>query len=214
MKELTFYEQVGILIPGAILVFSLTLLFSGWGKIFGSDGITVGGLGLFLIIAYGAGHAVAAVGNGLERLFWAAFGGMPSEWFVSRRPKLALSNEQVERVRGRIMERFRYQAPQVQELSRTNWRPIFAQIYRDVLSCNPGRVEVFNGNYGLNRGLAAAFVADTAIILIVRPTNAIVIAAGTFAFAVLFLYRMHRFGVHFAREVYYCFMNPAADSGE
>jgi predicted RND superfamily exporter protein len=69
-------------------------------------------------------------------------------------------------------------------------------------------VDTFNGNYGLMRGLAAAFVMIFAL--------AIVTSQGIIALcvlAVLFLlgvYRMHRFGRHYATELFTQFLASRA----
>ena len=46
-KNFSFYEQTGILIPGATLVFGLLFFFPEFRMLFFSDGVSIGGLGLF-----------------------------------------------------------------------------------------------------------------------------------------------------------------------
>ena len=61
----------------------------------------------------------------------------------------------------------------------------------------------FNGNYGLNRGLAAACVA----LAMVAATQAQwYVVIGFLALAIVFAYRAYRFGVHYARELYLQFL--------
>jgi len=48
-----------------------------------------------VLIAYAAGHLVAAIANALETLFWGSLGGMPSDW-ITRDPPALLSEDQVE----------------------------------------------------------------------------------------------------------------------
>ena len=62
-KNFSFYEQTGILIPGATLVFGLLFFFPEFRMLFFSDGVSIGGLGLFLLISYAAGHLAAALGS-------------------------------------------------------------------------------------------------------------------------------------------------------
>ena len=81
-KTLSFHEQTGILIPGAALVFALLFFFPEFRQLFFSDGVSIGGLGLFLLISYAAGHLAAALGNVLEAILWPLAGGRPSSWVV------------------------------------------------------------------------------------------------------------------------------------
>jgi hypothetical protein len=207
VKTLTFYELAGIVIPGAVLLFAVAALVPSLKGLLGGDGITVGGLGVFLILSYAAGHAVAAVGNLLESVLWRLMGGMPTDWITHDPPKLVTS-QQLDVFKGRFKERFGYEPPPVRRLPRQQWAPVYGQVYRDVLACNPGRVETFNGNYGLNRGMAASLLCVSAAIGIAQPPRAGWLALGAGFLALVFLYRAYRFGVHFAKEVYYCFLNP------
>jgi len=77
-RTFDFYEYAGIIIPGAVLVMALVWLFPESRALFSKEGVTLGELGLFLIIAYAAGHLVQAVGNYLEWAWWKPRGGMPS----------------------------------------------------------------------------------------------------------------------------------------
>jgi hypothetical protein len=207
MKNLSFYEQCGILIPGAVLLFITVALQQRLLPFFSNDGLTVGGLGLFLILAYGVGHAVAAVGNLIEALFWGLFGGMPSDWLTRKNARI-LTNDQRHRIPAIVTERLGISTRSPADMPLPEWRALFGQIYRYVLATNPGRIEVFNGNYGLSRGLAAASLCAAALISIVAPAHTPLLLGVFLVLAAVFLFRMYRFGVHFAREVLFCFLNP------
>ena len=73
-----FYEYAGFIIPGAVLVIALVWLFPDSRALFSKEGVTLGELGLFVIIAYAAGQLVQAIGNYLEWIWWMPWGGMPS----------------------------------------------------------------------------------------------------------------------------------------
>ncbi|QOZ20813.1 hypothetical protein XI02_42100 [Bradyrhizobium sp. CCBAU 21365] len=92
----TLYEQLGIIIPGSILMFGLVLYYPELKLLTTKDAFSVGELGLFVLIAYAAGHLVAAIANALEKVFW--WNGMPSDW-VTHDPPALLSTEQVENLR-------------------------------------------------------------------------------------------------------------------
>src|SRR5437868_9577527 len=85
-KNFSFYEQTGILIPGATLVFGLLFFFPEFRMLFFSDGVSIGGLGLFLLISYAAGHLAAALGSIMENCIWLGR-GRPSNWVVREKDR-------------------------------------------------------------------------------------------------------------------------------
>jgi hypothetical protein len=85
-EQISFYEQVGIVIPGSVLVFGLVMYYPQLQLLTVKDGMSVGELGLFVLIAYAAGHLIAAIANALENLFWGMLGGMPSDWVTHDPP--------------------------------------------------------------------------------------------------------------------------------
>jgi len=156
MQKMSFYEQIGIVIPGSVLVFGLILYYPVMQSLTAKDGFSVGELGLFVLIAYAAGHLVAAIANALEGLFWGILGGMPSDW-ITRDPPVLLSAPQVENLRSKLSTRLTIAVDKLAGLDRKTWWPITRQIYADVAkNGKPDRIDTFNGNYGLNRGLASA----------------------------------------------------------
>ncbi len=205
MNKLSFYEQVGIVTPGAVFLFGMMFYISELRDVFAKDGVSVGGLGIFVIISYAIGHLLAAFGNVIENLYWRITGGMPSDWVVGPEPRL-LSSVQIGKVEALIAARFGLILPPFAELTRKTWYPIFRQIYSDVEKHGkPGRGDTFNGIYGLNRGLSAATLALAVAILIKTPAQWGV-SLGLIGVSAVFLYRMQRFGVHYAREIYNQFL--------
>lgn len=120
-------------------------------------------------------------------------------------PRL-LSSSQIAKVEVLTAARLGLIMPPFAELTANNWFPIFRQIYSDVEKHGKsGRSDTFNGNYGLNRGLCAASIALSLAIFIKVPAQWIVSLALAVA-SLVYLYRMHRFGVHYAREIYNQFL--------
>src|SRR6476620_11441928 len=128
MQKMSFYEQIGIVIPGSVLVFGLVLYYPALQLLTAKNGLSVGELGLFVLIAYAAGHLIAAIANALENLFWGVVGGMPSDW-VTRNPPALLSTEQVENVRTKVKTRLNITIAKMAGLERKTWWPISRQIY-------------------------------------------------------------------------------------
>jgi hypothetical protein len=213
MKKLSFYEQVGIVTPGAVFLFGMMFYIPELWVVFAKDGISVGGLGIFVIISYAGGHLLAAFGNVIENMYWRLKGGMPSNWIVGPKPRL-LSPTQIAKVEALTASRLGLSLPPLSELTASTWFPIFRQVYSDVeRHGKPGRADTFNGNYGLNRGLCAAALALAVAILIQAPAQWLV-SLGLVGVSLVYLYRMHRFGVHYAREIYNQFLLLPPESGK
>jgi hypothetical protein len=77
-RTFDFYEYAGIIVPGAVFMMAVVWLFPESRALFSKEGVTLGELGLFVIIAYAAGQLVQAIGNYLELIWWKPWGGMPS----------------------------------------------------------------------------------------------------------------------------------------
>lgn len=207
MKELSFYEQAGLLLPGAILLFGLLLLIPELTPLFIDGGITIGGLGLFLLIAYALGHLVAAAGNLIEAVMWWPAGGKPTTWVPNPRRMRLLTATQHEALLAKVNARLGLGVTAIRGLPKREWEAHFGLLYRDVLNAGDcQRLETFNGNYGLNRGLAAALLALVAVAVIRQPENWLwYVTALAVAFAG-YAFRTIRFGLYWAREVYLTFL--------
>lgn len=213
MKKLSFYEQVGVIMPGSVFLFGLMFYLPEFKDVFAKDGISVGGLGIFVIISYAAGHFLAAIGNGTEILYWRCKGGMPSNWIVGSEPRL-LSSVQIAKVETLVAARLGLVIAPLAELTVKSWSPIFRQIYSDVeRHGKPERGDTFNGNYGLNRGLCAATIA-LAVAIAIQSMNQWPVSLVLLGVSCVYLYRMHRFGVHYAREIYNQFLLLPLEPGK
>ena len=58
MQKLTFYEQLGIVIPGSVFMFGLVMYFPDLKALTAKDGVSVGELGLFVLLAAEANAAM------------------------------------------------------------------------------------------------------------------------------------------------------------
>lgn len=205
MRQFDFYEFVGILVPGTIVLVGTVVLFPGWDPPALIKDTSVGGLGVFVVLAYVAGHVVQAVGNAVEAIWWRCWGGMPSDWLRSK-PSRLLAPQQISALQGRIHDRLGLAVFDIATASASNWYGVTRQIYAEVASAGrAARVDIFNGNYGLNRGIAAGLLLVLVLLLIQTNIDLRVIAAITLA-ATLALYRMHRFARHYARELFVQFL--------
>lgn len=203
MEKMTFYEQVGIVIPGSVLMVGLLFYFPSLNALVAKDGVRLGQFGIFLLLSYASGHFIAALGNLLENLLWRLFGGMPSDW-VTRKQSSLLSPQQIAALETKVASRLNINVGSLPGMDRKVWRPISRQVYADVgKNGKVERIDTFNGNYGLNRGLSAASVA---LALVAASHNQWHVVIGFLALAIVFAYRAYRFAVHYARELYLQFL--------
>jgi hypothetical protein len=167
--------------------------------------VSIGGLGLFLLISYAAGHLAAALGNIMEACLWQVGGGRPSNWIIKDKNRL-LAPEQIDSLEMLIKQRLRLDIPPVRGMDPKQWFPISRQIYADVMSHGKSaKIDSFNGNYGLNRGLAAALLALVLLSLAFSETDWRV-TLGLLPIAMIYMYRMYRFSVSYASELYAQFL--------
>jgi len=83
---------------------------------------------------------------------------MPTDW-ITRTDATLLSTPQIDLLEKKLENRLGI-TQHVRGLDPKVWWPISRQIYADVAkNGKPDRIDTFNGNYGLNRGLAAATFA-------------------------------------------------------
>ena len=84
---------------------------------------------------------------------------MPSNWIVGTKPRL-LSPAQIVKIESLTSARLGLTIPPLKKMTPDDWFPIFRQIYSEVeKQGKSARGDIFNGIYGLNRGLCAATLA-------------------------------------------------------
>ncbi|PPQ20531.1 hypothetical protein CV770_03915 [Bradyrhizobium sp. AC87j1] len=207
-RQANLYEQAGILIPGATLVALLALLWPEARAQIVHTSISIGAFGVVLVVGYASGQLVAALGNMVDIVYWKLWGGLPSTWIVGPHPKL-LSSAQLRKLDEMVRNELSIICAPTSEQTPKDWFPISRQIYSYVEAHRrPARLEAFNGSYGMNRGLCASSWCYAIVAYSASSENATYSICAAFAGAI-YLYRMHRFGVHYARELYVQFLTPA-----
>jgi ABC-type transport system involved in cytochrome bd biosynthesis fused ATPase/permease subunit len=207
MKTFDFYEFTGVLCPGVVVLFSMVLIVPEFAPILQDQSVTVGALGLFVVLSYVAGHLVQAFGNLLENGIWRIFGGIPTDWVRTRKHKL-LTDSQAATVEQRLRDQM---GKPLADLTAGEWYTMTRSVYAMVANAGRStRVDTFNGNYGLFRGLVAAFLLSD-VIVVATLTFEWATVLILLACALLAVTRMRRFGVHYARELFVQFLRiPAA----
>jgi hypothetical protein len=203
ITKLTFYEQVGIIVPGSALLFGMLYFFPDMRALLTKDGVSIGQLGIFVLLSYAAGHLVAAVGNAVERLMWKVLGGMPSDWII-RPNQTLLAAEQITQLEQKVRAMLGVAVDKLTGMNAGSWQPISRQIYAKVTKDGQTvHIDTFNGNYGLNRGLASAMFVLAVLALVQAQWT---VALGLIGVGAIFLYRAYRFGVYYGRELYLQFL--------
>jgi hypothetical protein len=205
MRSFDFYEFTGVIAPGTIVLLCFALLYPEIRLLFDKD-LTVGGLGIFLIVAYVAGHLTQAIGNSIEALWWKAWSGMPTDWARSGKGNL-ISDQQIEAMQEQLASKLKLQTvTAIPELSQQAWFAVTRQMHAAVAAeSRAGRIDIFNGNYGLNRGIASALLIAS-LFTITRGAVHWSAALAALVGAGVALYRMHRFAKHYARELFVQFL--------
>ncbi len=199
-REISFYEFTGTIVPGATLIFGLAFAHHPLCDFLVGGKFGVGHLGLFFIASYIAGQLVQGIGNILEKLLW-AFGGMPSTWIRRAKPPY-LSDAQTKRLRDVLTTLLGHEIGPLGSLDTRSCRGITGQLYAKLKEGGRvQRIDIFNGNYGLFRGIASALFVVMVVMGIQNGfwTQSTGVMAGVFVVALM---RMHRFGVHYASEMY------------
>jgi len=209
MRTFDFYEFTGVLCPGVVVLFTATLIVPEIGPIVRDQSMTVGSFGLFVILSYVAGHLVQAFGNLLEDGFWRILGGRPTHW-IRRGKNTLLTDAQIRA----IDERLRGESGKpLSELTESEWNAVTRSVYARISTAGrSSRIDTFNGNYGLFRGLAASFLLSAFMVLI-TPAHKWTTIVFLLTCTLLAIMRMKRFGVQYARELFVQFLGISSAGG-
>jgi hypothetical protein len=194
-RNFDFYEYAGFIIPGSVLVLGLLWLFPDQRALFAKEGITFGELGLFVIVAYAAGQLLQGIGNCIEWT-WSKLAGYPTQKLLAG---AYLEPDQQNRLNEALRTRFGIAEPS--KLPPVAARSIAREVYAVVSAAGrAARVDTFNGNFGLLRGVAAAMLV-LLVVAAILGKGAWVLVGLAVLFA-LALQRMHRFYRLYAIELF------------
>ena len=203
-KSFDAYEVIGVITPGSVVTLLMALQWPEFRALLGQQGLSVGGLGVFVVTCFVVGHLVQAAGNLVDGLVWAAR-GLPTAW-VRRPDQHLITPAQRDQLQARIAA-MEPGVADIAALNRAAWRGVTARMYARVSAAGrTGRIDICNRTYGLSRGLAAAFLASGVWLTIDagKPTSHAVLAWSLSAVA---LFRMVRAGVHYARSLLIAFID-------
>lgn len=207
MKQFDYYEFAGVLAPGAVVVYGLARIYPALGILSVTENVSFGELGLILILAYVAGHLIQAFGNFIEWAWWKGAGGKPTDWIRVRKRNI-LAEAQWNTLPTKIQSQLGLNCPnRLSDISPADWAPITRQVYAAVRKDGRNeRVDIFNGNYGMFRGIAASLVLILVVLLSDVESNQLRLYFALATLTLLALFRMHRFAVYYARELFVQFL--------
>ena len=194
MEKLGIYEYVAVIVPGVVFLFGLGAILPETQLI--QTVIVphdVGTATVHLILAFALGHLLQVVGQLTHGMYWLDFGGLPTDWPFTRQHRELSAELQplVLDVAG---------MPDIDDL--LAWRQAVATVRTLITADGLGqRLETFQANYGMFRSLAVASI----LLLFVNPwvspggwtSGGVVVVI-----LVTSLLGMHRFAVHYARELF------------
>lgn len=215
MRDFDFYGIVGVIAPGMVVIIGGIVLIcpSQYDKITSIASVSVGSLGVGLIIAYVAGQLLQTFGNWIEAIWWKLYDGKPTDWIRTGK-RIILADVQMKQLQEKLREMLKDPSFEMNaKLDATQWTSITGQIYAVVSAENKAaRINIFNGIYGLCRGIVASLFVLLlgTIIFHWREWQAVV---GIIFLSGLAMYRMHHFSILYARELIVQFLTIDCQKG-
>lgn len=195
-KEFSFYEFVALIVPSCVLLFGGYLLLKFYKQFEIIDFSKLGETIIFIIVCYGVGHLIQSLGNLFEKLIWFVYGGMPTMWLSKpNRFKKTLFEQQLNQdILQKVQSKF---GNKYNDYGRLTYNLIFQ-------AEKTGRIDIFNGNYSLFRGLSVSFILLAGMVCYYSNWQYSLLSFIPF---VLLTRRMIRFGKYYATEIFLTFYN-------
>lgn len=195
-KEFSFYEFVGILVPAVILLYGGQLIYEHVQQKQIVDFSKIGETAIFVVVCYGVGHIIQALGNIFESILWFIYGGMPTKWLTTKNRfgNLLFDDAQNQKISDKVKQKY---GEGVKDYGRLVYNFIFQNE-------KTARVDIFNGNYSLFRGLAISFLFLSIICGYYFDWKITLVSTVPF---VLSSMRMIRFAKYYATETFRTFYN-------
>ena len=201
------YEFTAIVVPGASLLLGLWILDrSLLPQVLDPKDASLGEFGIFALAAFCVGHIVQAPANVITDFGWRFF-GRPTERM--RKPGCGLSDAAVARIPAQVDSTLGMSVPDKDDDAA--WKPVTAQMAVAIANASrDGRLQKFNGNFGLFRGLTMSLALLAALAAFEHLWIALSILL-LLGWATRF--RMKRFSGYYARELWIQFLT-LGDSSE
>ncbi len=203
-KSFDAYDVIGIITPGTVVALLLVAEAPQFKVLLGSDGLSAGSFGLFVLLAFVLGHLVQAFGNLIEIFVWPICGLPTNRARLANQKLLTNAQHSALQVKVDAMEGGAVDMPKI---TRADWRAITDRAYGKVNAAGrSARIDVCNRNYGMCRGLVAAISLCLAWWLYAhrdQPILVVILAVMLIAA----ISRMRRAGLHYARKLFQEFID-------
>lgn len=197
-KNFDAYEFIAVVIPGSVVALLLIFQWPDLKALIAGNGFSVGGLGLFTVIAFVLGHLLQGLGSIFESVFW-AFRGMPTSWVRNTRQTLVSPAQRDTLVAKLAAMEGSCIVPE--QTRRSHWQSMMSRAYGRVHDAGKSeKIDAFNRTYGLSRGLTSSFIAASICIVFLYPSNKSALLL-SLSMAILSLWRMYTFGKRYARAL-------------
>lgn len=199
---LTFYDFIGVIIPGSALLIGMGLLFDVGVLSALAVPKDSGIFAVHLIVAYVAGQLIQALGNWVELLYWRLWKGRPTDWPVTREKNIFGASTIADVSRFYNKGDAKAVVPKGQ-MDLVEWRQKIGYAVSVVTAeKQQEKMQIFNSLYSMFRGLFISFLIISITWLVtggewLSVTMGVLVVSG-----VLSVYSMHRFSRFYASELF------------
>lgn len=203
MKPFNLYDILGVLAPGGVVVVGLTVLFPQCSTVLASRDISLGGFGVIVLSSYIVGNLIASVGNLLELVLFKIAGGSATAKIRTGVSGCLSKSERQELEEKLKALRMLNAEEKIETTTAECWNGITRQMHSFLDGrSRTGRVEMFNAQYGMNRGIAAGLLVLLLLVLFsLGWVDGWRIALILAVCAALSIFRMLRFSRYYAGEL-------------
>ncbi len=204
------FEFKSIIIPGGYVLSFLLITHPSLESFIAT--ITFGGFSLFVFLSFIVGQLINSLSYFPEKLFWYFFGGMPTDWVLgeNRQKKKwikILTETQILTLDAVIQKKL---IIDLNSLHSNDYRAVVHQLRLNIHNGKLQRLVEHNTNYCLHRSLSTASALLACYLFFIYAwTIGIILIICSF----LFLYRMYKFGIYYARELFLQFINASNSEG-
>ncbi len=204
------FEFKSIIIPGGYVLSFLLITHPSLESFIAT--ITFGGFSLFVFLSFIVGQLINSLSYFPEKLFWYFFGGMPTDWVLgeNRQKKKwikILTETQILKLDAVIQKKL---IIDLNSLHSNDYRAVVHQLRLNIHNGKLQRLVEHNTNYCLHRSLSTASALLACYLFFIYAwTIGIILIICSF----LFLYRMYKFGIYYARELFLQFINASNSEG-
>jgi hypothetical protein len=202
VKDFNLYDILGVLAPGVVVTIGLMTIFPETSPVLAKENFSAGELGFVILISYVIGNLVAGLGNFLESGYWRFRGGWPTDRAHQSDGKI-LEAREIEALQEKLRnQRVIGQVETLKDLAGKDWWAITKRVYVGLAAKGASRrIDIFNAQYGMNRGIAAGFVVLIVMLLFQSGIDGWRIQMVLAGCTILSFYRMERFARHYTAEL-------------